>query len=296
MTTAHGILDQMSLHEEQEGLTGVERETDYTFWNTDLCESDLDERESKIDGGEDEEDFIDPDEDSLGQRDASKVARWQPFDGVVGINFLGKLYSDKKHAVNAISSSDYALLRTKAFDGFSNRPFSALDTAEITSFVANHELEQGPVSVILGLDNVAQGTLLPRATSLPFSNGKLLLRTVELAKPLARGTSGAWLIKDTKFVGMIVAAYAGEPLALFMSAEDIIVNILMSFPAETNLPTNEGSFGATTQHSQNAPSIQAPTSTSSIPMTAIKTDEALHQGSKEANAARNPSMIFINDY
>ncbi|KAK2750447.1 hypothetical protein CKAH01_17957 [Colletotrichum kahawae] len=281
MTTAHGVLDQLSLHEEQQELTDMEQETDYTFWNADLCESDLDEREDHSDGDEDGEDLFDLDEDVLGKRDASKVVRWRPFDGVVGVNFLGKLYSDRKHSENAKSSGDYALLKTKAFDGFSNRPCSALDAAEITSFVTNDELEQGSVSVIFDLDDVAHGTLLPRATSLPFNNGELRLRTVELTKPLARGTSGAWLIKDAKFVGMIVAAYAGEPLALFMSAEDIFDDILVSFPAETNPPLNKGGSDAMTQYTQNTPSAQAPNSPFPNPTTAIQNAETLDPGPKE---------------
>ncbi|KAF4889547.1 hypothetical protein CGCFRS4_v009259 [Colletotrichum fructicola] len=288
MTTAHGILDQLALHEEQEGLKDMEQGTDYTFWNTDLCESDLDE-ESNIDGDDNGKYFFNLDEDVLGKRDPSDVARWQPFDGVVGINFLGKLYSENKHSVNAKSSTDYALLKAKAFDGFSNRLFSELGAAEITSYVANDELEQGSVSVIFGLDDVAHGTLLPRATNFPFNNGELALRTVELTKPLARGTSGTWLIKDAKFVGMIVAAYEGEPLALFISAEDIIVDILMSFPAERNPPSNIGSFGATRQHSQNASSIQAPTSTSSNPTTAIQIEEALDPSSKDGQRTSRPN-------
>lgn len=185
MTTAHGILDQLALHEEQEGLKDMEQGTDYTFWNTDLCESDLDE-ESNIDGDDNGKYFFNLDEDVLGKRDPSDVARWQPFDGVVGINFLGKLYSENKHSVNAKSSTDYALLKAKAFDGFSNRLFSELGAAEITSYVANDELEQGSVSVIFGLDDVAHGTLLPRATNFPFNNGELALRTVELTKPLGK--------------------------------------------------------------------------------------------------------------
>lgn len=47
---------------------------------------------------------------------------------------------------------------------------------------------------------------------------------------IALGTSGMWVCRGSAFCGMIVAVYPGEPLALFMTAEDLLKDMGTSFP------------------------------------------------------------------
>ncbi|KAI5465129.1 hypothetical protein BGZ63DRAFT_379411 [Mariannaea sp. PMI_226] len=50
---------------------------------------------------------------------------------------------------------------------------------------------------------------------------------------LAPGTPGTWLVRGSSFCGMIIARYPRDPLALLLTAEQILTDLANSFPRDS---------------------------------------------------------------
>ncbi|CAG9983696.1 unnamed protein product [Clonostachys byssicola] len=229
LTVAHGLLDEE--------------------------EDDLDEAYSSYsdffssDSGSDSEDGYDSEESTmmeqlpgpaprLGLLDPSElVSRWIPFDEVWGINCFGKIVHNEQPPRDTPNSrSDYALLRSHTLQNLPNIYATqsiaqeAGSSKAITTYCPNSEMQDGRVCIILGLGQVEEAWLLPGFRTIHLEGRQVTVRKLQLRLPLAQGTSGSWVVKDHTWYGMVVAAYAGEPLAVFITAEDILTDMKSSFP------------------------------------------------------------------
>ncbi|KAF0316723.1 hypothetical protein GQ607_016065 [Colletotrichum asianum] len=190
----------------------------------------------------------------IGSRSASEVDFWVSMRDIHAVKYLGTQIPESSLASqNSSEPADYAIIGTGRLRGFQNVVDSTLSTT-VTTHTNNAELHDGPLLLLLSPDNKPEATLLPGYVNLPMGNSEILLRKVRLDAPLAPGTSGTWLIRESKCCGMIIAAYPGEPLALFMTAEDILENIQVSFPGVIKTNSAEEAFPTYQHHGVQASS------------------------------------------
>ncbi|CAH0051917.1 unnamed protein product [Clonostachys solani] len=240
LTVAHGLLD-----EEEDDLDEV-----YSSYNDSLPSDSESDSEDSYDSEESE--MMEPLPGSsprLGQLDPSEIVlQWISFDEVCGINCFGKIVQNEQPPRDSPTNrSDYALLRSHTLQHLHNT-YTTSSTAQeagsweaITSYSSNSEMKDGRVCIILGLGQVEEAWLLPGSQPMRLEGGQVTVRKLQLRLPLAQGTSGSWVVKDHTWYGMIVAAYVGEPLAVFITAEDILSDMKSSFPSlgETTLRCSE---------------------------------------------------------
>ncbi|CAG9957150.1 unnamed protein product [Clonostachys rosea f. rosea IK726] len=230
LTVAHGLLD-----EEEDDLDEA-----YSSYSDALSSDSESDSEDSYDSEESE--MVEPlsgPAPRLGLLDPSEVvSRWIPFDEVCGINCFGKIVQNKQPLRDyEANRSDYALLRSLTLQNLLNTyttPSTAQEAGSfkaITTYSSNSEMKDDRVCIILGLGQVEEAWLLPGFQTIHLEGGQVTVRKLQLRLPLAQGTSGSWVVKDHTWYGMIVAAYAGEPLAVFITAEDILSDMKSSFPS-----------------------------------------------------------------
>ncbi|VUC36510.1 unnamed protein product [Clonostachys rosea] len=230
LTVAHGLFD-----EEEDDL-----DEDYSSYSDSLPSDSESDSEDSYDSEESEmvEPFPEP-APRLGSLDPSQVvSQWIPFDEVCGINCFGKIVqNDRPPTDSSTNRSDYALLRSNTLQHLDNtytapRPAQGAGGLEtITACSPNSEMRDGRVCILLGLGQVEEAWLLPGFQTMSLEGGQVTVRKLQLRRPMAQGTSGSWVVKDHIWCGMIVAAYVGEPLAVFITAEDILSDMRSSFPS-----------------------------------------------------------------
>ncbi|KAJ3527135.1 hypothetical protein NM208_g10856 [Fusarium decemcellulare] len=224
MTTAHGIFDCLDFGDD----------------NGFNCDTDSDNDDSEIDEEVDEWRLKKPREtnasfsgDIIGGTNAAKASsEWIAFDTIPTVNFFGHCRNAQtlEHHESPVVS-DYVLLKTEALRLLHNsyllwRPDSGAPRVQvINTYSTKQELLPGPIWLILGFDNVEQGSLLPGKSTVHLGGREIAVQKVQLRAPLAQGTSGAWLARDNTFCGMVIAAHAGEPLGLVITAQDIFSDL-----------------------------------------------------------------------
>ncbi|CAI0649860.1 unnamed protein product [Colletotrichum noveboracense] len=227
VTTAHGVFDRL--------------------WSLDDAEEDEDD-EMEEEGFSSGSESSGPDRNEaltssmkntsiVGEKHASEVQLWLPLT-VHAVKYLSRQFPKGDLDNEGVSASaDYAILGSRMLRVFENivDPTTGIT---ITTHAKNEELTEGPIVLLLGSDNNYEGTLLPGTLKLSMGDSEVAVRKLWLGAALAPGTSGTWLIRESKFCGMIIAAYPGEPLALFMTAEDILGNIEVTFPGVLNMDVN----------------------------------------------------------
>ncbi|KAK1517960.1 uncharacterized protein CCOS01_12217 [Colletotrichum costaricense] len=109
----------------------------------------------------DSESVYDTDEESseseaeievLGDKSASSVTKWTRVEDVVGINFMGERLSSKEFFDRG-PPADYTILRSDVLNSCRNI-ISSDPSVEVTTFVLNSHLTSGPVSLIIGVDEL----------------------------------------------------------------------------------------------------------------------------------------------
>ncbi|CAI6088294.1 unnamed protein product [Clonostachys chloroleuca] len=242
LTVAHGLLD-----DEEDDLHEA-----YSSYSDSLPSDSESDSENSYDSEESEmmEPLSGPAQRLCLLDPSDIVSQWIPFDRICGINCFGKiLQSEQPSKDSPTNRSDYALLRSHTLQHLHNTyitPSTAQEAGsleEITAYSSNSEMQDGPVCIILGLGLVEEAWLLPGFQTIHLEGGQVTVRKLQLRLPLAQGTSGSWVVKDHTWYGMIVAAYAGEPLAVFITAEDILSDMKSSFPSlgEASLGCSESS-------------------------------------------------------
>ncbi|WQF77448.1 hypothetical protein CDEST_02462 [Colletotrichum destructivum] len=245
MTTSHGIFDCLWLDKQEIEMPArpgspladtllLNNDDDFTYAS--ISESDSDSEIDTDDGtvnlgsGKDKAVRGSCEHRSLlGRKDASKVDKWISLDEIVGIKFIGQQFPGREDDPGVSRPGDYALLRSNTLQDLRNL-LSVPENIEIVLNTKKEELLEGPLTMVFGADNLLEVVLLPESATMPSERGDLPVRKVQLPAPLAPGTSGTWIVKGTSLVGMVVAAYPGQPLAMFMTAEDILQSIAESFP------------------------------------------------------------------
>ncbi|KAI3546706.1 hypothetical protein CABS01_06088 [Colletotrichum abscissum] len=173
-------------------------------------------------------------EQSLGRRDPATVYKWMAIEEVIGLKFAKHQFP--RGVLDSSKPSDYALLTSADLAGFRNATSwrnlaPELPSDEITSSLKNDELTEGSLLMVFARDEVKEVTLLPGISTMPSAQGDPLeVRRIQLSAPLARGTSGTWLVKGSAFAGMVVAFYPNQPMAMFITAQDLLQSIAESFP------------------------------------------------------------------
>ncbi|KAF4469360.1 hypothetical protein FALBO_3742 [Fusarium albosuccineum] len=227
MTTAHGVFDCLDFGNDN----GFNYDT----------ESDNDD--SEIDEEVDEWRLKKPSKtnasfsgDVIGDTNAAKASNeWIPFNTVPAINFFGHCRNAQalKYYASPIVS-DYILLRTEVLRLLHNsyllwHPDSGTPRVQvINTYSTEQELSPGPIWIILGFDNVEQGSLLPGKSTVHLGGREIQVQRVQLRAPLAQGTSGTWLARGDTFCGMVIAGHVGEPLALIITARDVLSDMTCS--------------------------------------------------------------------
>ncbi|KAK2750446.1 hypothetical protein CKAH01_17956 [Colletotrichum kahawae] len=257
MTTAHGVFDHLwSLHDSAEEESNESEDKGFSS-GSDSCDSELDEASTSSMQSL----------SIIGDRCASEVKSWVPLV-VHAVKYLEKRFPETSLDNEGDSApADYAILGSHILRPFQNVVESTSSTI-ITTYARNHELQEGPILLLLGPGNSSEASFLPRSLKLPMNNCQINVRKIRLEAALASGTSGTWLIRESKYCGMVIAAYPGEPLALFMTAEDIPGNIQITFPAVIN---RVGGPDAPTQlHDKGSKSAKNPEPSSSNSISEIQ--------------------------
>ncbi|KAI3549105.1 hypothetical protein CSPX01_02665 [Colletotrichum filicis] len=183
-------------------------------------------------------------EQSLGRRDPETVYKWMAIEEVIGFKFAKHQFP--RGMMDSSKPSDYALLTSADLAEFRNATSwrnlaPELPSDEITSSLKNDELTEGTLLMVFARDEVKEVTLLPGISTMPSAQGDPLeVRRIQLSAPLARGTSGTWLVKGSAFAGMVVAFYPNQPMAMFITAQDLLQSIAESFP-DLLLPSKDRS-------------------------------------------------------
>ncbi|WQF79432.1 hypothetical protein CDEST_04446 [Colletotrichum destructivum] len=264
MTTAHGVLERF-LQDLEPGVASDASDNGTTcpihvssgstspFNMGPYSDSGIESgSDSESDSGSNS--FQDGDENGkclLGFKDPSKVERWTPVS-FVGSNLMGNIINHGSMSSTSSRMLDYALLEH-------SQPFYIplgacfFPTNPVESYTSNKDLSAGPVWLLFSDSLMIKGIILDETQLMPFLGKSLPTRKIQLSAPLGRftfhqklniscnivkfltfftapGTSGTWLVRDESLCGMIIARYPGEPLALFITAEDILRDISSSFP------------------------------------------------------------------
>ncbi|KAK1512164.1 hypothetical protein CTAM01_01094 [Colletotrichum tamarilloi] len=238
LTTSHGIFEDLWTDGvEVEGLKDGEIPSlcDGCMDDEGTTSSDIDsDTDSLLESTTDTVPWRSSGQKGLGERCHNRVAEWLHVSSqeVVGINFAGQVLpepiSARVRRPRKSKPGDYTLLRSRNLADLNNTS-SLIPEVEIVSYLVNSDLTQGPLTAVFGVGDLSETTLLPGGMMLPLGQEELPVRKIELVAPLA-GTSGTWLIKDSALAGIIVAAYPGQPLALFVTAQDLRQNAVESFP------------------------------------------------------------------
>ncbi|KAK1519813.1 hypothetical protein CPAR01_15306 [Colletotrichum paranaense] len=169
----------------------------------------------------------------LGRRSPKTITKWHCLEDIAGVRLCKERIPVLSKKPLPTRPADYALLKSDLLSTLKNVS-SWIPIVEITHYISNDTLEVGHLSLLLGPGEAHDVKLLPGTTTMPFAEEKLVVRKLQLSKPLAEGTSGTWLSRGSSFAGMVVATFPGQPLALMVTAEDIMNDMACSFPIERN--------------------------------------------------------------
>ncbi|KAK4184602.1 major facilitator superfamily domain-containing protein [Podospora australis] len=143
--------------------------------------------------------------------------------------------------IKDIRKSDYALIH---LDNIIKRlGMNSLSSGSMTTvdrFEATDNIPPGPVVIRLGEVDIG-GLLLEHPASLEIFGVSIATQYIQLLKPMAVGSSGAWVIRDRVLCGMIIAGYEDEPCAHMIPASRLMSDIKLSI-GKTGLTTFQGSL------------------------------------------------------
>lgn len=119
----------------------------------------------------------------LGCRQVAEINEWIPLDHTVGINFMGKRFQFEDPSDPNTTPADYTVLK---FDGLRDTHNVIRSTPEvaITTHTLNEGLSPGPISLVLGLDNISEALLLPGTVQMKPTRETLTVRKIQLPRPL----------------------------------------------------------------------------------------------------------------
>ncbi|KAJ9151750.1 Serine/threonine-protein phosphatase [Pleurostoma richardsiae] len=91
-------------------------------------------------------------------------------------------------------------------------------------------MPEGAVQLILGPDEAVESYLLPGKALFSLRGVNFETSKIRIPGILAKGCSGAWVVRGQVLYGMIIAAYENEPYAHMVSSLRIVHHILAAAP------------------------------------------------------------------
>ncbi|KAK1700655.1 hypothetical protein BDP55DRAFT_643760 [Colletotrichum godetiae] len=226
----------------------------------------------------------------LGRKSPRSITRWSCLEDIMGVRLCGERIPALCNRPLPTLPADYALLKSDVLSTLKNVS-SWISNIEITNSIPNDTLEDGHLSLLLSPEEAHDVILLPGVTAMPFAEEKLVVRKLQLSKPLAEGTSGTWLSRGSSFAGMVVATFLGQPLALMVTAEDIMNDMGCWFPIEENtdapkqLVIDDSNAQAASGRVSEAYTVFAPLNRDSV-----ETEKSVHTLLKEPQSISSRSL------
>ncbi|KAH6668555.1 hypothetical protein F5X68DRAFT_249314 [Plectosphaerella plurivora] len=173
-----------------------------------------------------------PPKDTLNE-EPFRDSLWESVDSIYSINWMGGGWESIAgfqfpfaipQPDRLCPDADFALLQLP--EEFSNIFYTrASGIQHVIGFRMEAEMTSDKVQVILGPDNIVQGTMLWGLQNLHIRGTKFLARKLQLEEPLSAGVSGSWVVQDGLLCGMVALIYEDEPFAYIISAEKIVSDI-----------------------------------------------------------------------
>ncbi|KAH6987098.1 hypothetical protein EDB80DRAFT_731349 [Ilyonectria destructans] len=239
VTTAHGMLEHLMAVPQSSSSTS---ESSGSSNSDEFEESDTEDEDCTADSGDGQQDgteTCEPHRDRLGYKNPEHVSSWTPARLGGPVNFLGMgtdaLGSDTRGSWShlAVADTDFALLEAPELNTAKNTyaMHSNQDSSPtwVRHFPHNEGMMSGPVKVLVDDDQPENGFILPQSSSISVQGITVETQKVELREPLARGTSGSWVVRGETLCGMIIAIYDHEPFAQLITAEKLCMDIKGSY-------------------------------------------------------------------
>ncbi|ETS77779.1 hypothetical protein PFICI_09841 [Pestalotiopsis fici W106-1] len=178
---------------------------------------------------------------TLSQQELDSV-EWEPVRSVSATNWLGggwEVGKEFQHPFfipspeRLVPDADFALLELPS-ESYNTPQHTRTDDRavhEIRKWLSDDQLDPGEVQVVLRSDRqvsaegLVTAQLLYERPHLFLRGAPFPTRKLRLEKPLASGTSGAWVVRNHELCGMIVASYETEPFAHMITAEKLFSDI-----------------------------------------------------------------------
>ncbi|KAK5662699.1 hypothetical protein OQA88_8615 [Cercophora sp. LCS_1] len=178
---------------------------------------------------------------TLASPSTAPSVKWRAVDLRGGANFAGLKASPTGHADTGPSSLSLSRDETTKSD------FALMDVhlhhqlqSDVSSICFTDPVDAGPVEIRLGPHGAIQGTLLTEPGELCVFGVPLSTQLVRVPQPLQPGSSGAWVVRDNVFCGIIIAGFDHEPYAHMIPAGRLVADIEQSLPdaPTVDLPAN----------------------------------------------------------
>ncbi|KAK1751331.1 hypothetical protein QBC47DRAFT_80983 [Echria macrotheca] len=251
LTAAHALYDLLlssqTTAEDGNGPVSDDSETD----------SDCDSIDSNSSCGSHSSGFSAPTDDHknvLGYRNPCDIKTWVPITSTGPVNFLGRgtprmqsgstdwwpeLHTSVTNPLFRAHEADFALLTIptdlKLQNTYGTVMKASISPTEIVDRLPIHsDLDPGEVRILVNpVDSVA-GFMLRNTSDIISGSGSIQTRKIELSAPLAKGTSGAWVVGGNQLYGVIIAVYEREPYAHMVTAKKACADIVESLPGFTS--------------------------------------------------------------
>ncbi|KAK1530443.1 uncharacterized protein CCOS01_05546 [Colletotrichum costaricense] len=119
----------------------------------------------------------------LGRRSPKTITKWHCLEDIGGVRLCKERIPVLSNKPLPTRPADYALLKSDLLSTLKNLS-SWIPIVEITHYIPNDTLEVGPLSLLLGPGEAHDVKLLPGTTTMPFAEEKLVVRKLQLSKPL----------------------------------------------------------------------------------------------------------------
>ncbi|KAI1074398.1 hypothetical protein F5B20DRAFT_438678 [Whalleya microplaca] len=313
-TTAHGMMSFFLSQAARSSMQGDPTVADN--WDSSSDEGESDGELSSDD--DDDQDNTDMNKEGLTDV-YTRTRRWHKLSPYGTINFVAqakKLAGDTLwHIIPSGFNADYALLKHESHSMFTESlNIYEVEDGEshnscyrVEDYAEDSDLQLGQVHIVVGHGPAVAAELLREDMLISLHGMKFLTRKLMLMRPLAQGTSGAWVVRQNQLYGTIVAIFDNEPYALMSTAATLFSDIDRFGPKRTNitissymlslekeLPTTYSTALPTTGFSQTTPSSQF-TDDNTPPETVSRYTPASNHSSTAAIVFRNTPPNRITD-
>lgn len=119
----------------------------------------------------------------LGRRSPKAITKWHCLEDIAGVRLCKERIPVLSNIPLPTRPADYALLKSDLLSTLKNVS-SWIPNVEITHYISNDTLEVGHLSLLLGPGEAHDVKLLSGTTTMPFAEEELVVRKLQLSKPL----------------------------------------------------------------------------------------------------------------